>query len=96
MTELSQTLTISDPNDVEIRRALLNGHYSSQVGDTVVAISSEEKFGAIKFVDGKYVETLKVSGQTMTIPLVIGSACKQKPDQQTSSDCHAVSREKTP
>ena len=89
LTELPQTLTINDPNDVELRRAQLNAHYSLQVGDTVVAISSEEKFGAIKFVDGKYVETLKVSGQTMTIPLVMGSACKQKPDQQTSNDCHA-------
>ena len=89
LTELPQTLTLNDPNDVELRRALLNGHYSLQVGDTVVAISSEEKFGAIKVVDGKYMETLKVSGQSLTIPLVMGSACKQKPDQQASSDCHA-------
>jgi hypothetical protein len=47
---------------------------------TFSPISPEEKFGAIKLVDGKDVETLKVSGQTMTIPLVMGSTCKQKPD----------------
>ena len=95
LAELPQTITLNDPNDVEIRWALLNGHYSLQVGDTVLAISSKEKLGAIKWVDGKYVETLKVSGQTMTIPLVMGSACKQKPDQQASSychECHAVQR----
>lgn len=88
LTELPQTMTITDPNDAELRRALLNGNYSLQVGDTVVAISADEKFGAIKLVNGQYIETLKVSGQQLVVPLVMGSLCLQRPDQQSSNDCH--------
>ena len=82
------TATIDDPNDVELRRARLNGHYTLNVGDTVVATARGEKLGAIKVVDGKFVETLKVSGQQVEIPLVMGSACQQKPDEQESRYCH--------
>jgi hypothetical protein len=95
LTELPPTMTITDPNDVELRRALLNGNYSLQVGDKVVAISTDEKFGAIKLINGLYIETMKVSGQQLIIPLVTGSLCKQRPDQQTSNtchECHAVKR----
>jgi hypothetical protein len=88
LTELPQTAKITDPNDIELRRALLNGNYSLQVGDTVITTGRGDKLGAIKYVDGKFVETLKVSGQQLTIPLVLGSACKQRPDQQESRYCH--------
>ncbi len=95
LTELPQTTTITDQNDVELRRALLNGKYSLQVGDSVISISDDEKFGAIKLVNGQYIETLKVNGEQMVIPLVKGSLCKQQHDQQTSNychECHAVKR----
>ena len=88
-------MTITDSNDIELRRAELNGNYSVQVGDTVIAISADEKFGAIKLVNGQYIETLKVSGQQLRVPLVKGSSCQQRPDQQTSNychDCHSVQR----
>ena len=88
LTELPQTATVTDPNDVELRRARLNGHYTLQLGDRVLLTDRGEKFGSIKFVDGKFVQTLKVSGQQLTIPLVMGSACQQKPDQQESRYCH--------
>lgn len=95
LTEPPKTTVITDPNDVELRRARLNGHYSLQVGDTVVLTERGEKLGAIRLVDGKFVETLKISGQTYQVPLVMGSACQQKPDQQASRychECHAVER----
>jgi hypothetical protein len=88
LTEPPQTATIADPNDVELRRAQLNGHYPLQVGDTVVLTERGEKLGAVRLVDGKFVQTLKVSGQAMDIPLVMGSACQQQPDRQASRDCH--------
>ena len=88
LTELPQTTTITDTNDVELRRARLNGNYDLQVGDTVLLTERGEKFGSIKLVDGKLIQTLKVSGQQMEIPLVKGSACQQKPDQQASQYCH--------
>jgi hypothetical protein len=95
LTELPQTMTITDLNDVELRRALLNGNYSLQVGDNVIAISAAEKFGAIKLIDSQYIETLKVGGKQLVIPLATGSLCRQRPDQQTSNychECHAVQR----
>lgn len=83
-----QTAVITDPNDVELRRAKLDGHYTLQVGDIVLLTEHGEKFGSIRFVDGRFVQTLKVGGQQHTIPLVMGTACKQKPDQQESRYCH--------
>jgi hypothetical protein len=94
-TELPQTTVITDTNDVELRRARLNGNYDLQVGDTVLLTERGEKFGSVKLVNGQLVQTLKVSGQQMEIPLVKGSACTQKPDEQASKychECHAVER----
>ncbi len=95
LDELPESITITDPNDVEFRRAQLNGNYSLKVGDTVLLTARNEKFGSIKVVDGKFIQTLKVSGVQYQIPLVKGSACLQQPDQQESRychECHAVQR----
>jgi hypothetical protein len=73
---------------VELRRARLNGNYDLQVGDTVLLTERREKFGSIKLIDGKLIQTLKVSGTQYEIPPVKGSACLQKPDEQASHDCH--------
>jgi hypothetical protein len=97
LTTPPQTVTITDTNDVELRRAKLNGNYTLQVGDTVLLTERGEKFGSIKLVDGKLMQTLKVSGTQYEIPLVQGSACLQKPDEQASKychACHAVKRDK--
>jgi hypothetical protein len=88
LTELPKTAKITDPNDVELRRAQLNGNYTLEVGDTVLLTDRNEKFGSIKFVDGRFVQTLKVSGVQYDIPLVMGTACQQKPDEQESRYCH--------
>ncbi len=89
LTELPPTITITDPNDVELRRARLNGNYDLQVGDTVLLTERGEKFGSIQLIDGKLIQTLKVGGAAYEIPPVKGSACLQKPDEQASHYCHA-------
>jgi hypothetical protein len=88
LTEPPQTAAITDPNDVELRRARLNGNYDLQVGDTVLLTERGEKFGSIKLVDGKLIQTLKVGGAQYEIPPVKGSACLQKSDEQASHYCH--------
>ena len=88
LTEPPATAVIAEPNDVELRRAALNGHYTLQVGDTVLLTERGEKFGSIRFSGGKFIQTLKVSGAVYEIPLVMGSACLQKLDRQESRDCH--------
>ncbi len=82
------TAVIAAEDDVELRRARLNGHYAVQVGDTVLLTERGEKLGAVKVVAGKFVQTLKVSGEQMEVPLVMGTACQQKPDEQESRYCH--------
>lgn len=89
LTEVPLTATITDPNDIVLRRAQLNGHYSLDVGDTVLITDRGEKLGSIHVEQGdRIVQTLKVSGQQLEVPLVIGTACKQKPDEQASHYCH--------
>ena len=88
LTELPQTVMITDTNDVELRRARLNGSYDLQVGDIVLLTERGERLGSVKPVDGKLIQTLKVSGIQYDIPFVKGSACLQKPDEQASHDCH--------
>jgi hypothetical protein len=88
LTDPPQTAQIDDPNDIEMRRASLNGKYALQAGDTVLLTERGEKLGAVKYAGDKFVQTLKVSGQTYEIPFVLGTACKQKPDEQQSRYCH--------
>ncbi|HLF25397.1 MAG TPA: multiheme c-type cytochrome [Anaerolineae bacterium] len=88
LTEPPATATVTDPNDVELRRARLNGRYTLQVGDTVLLTERGEKLAAVRFENGKFVQTLKVSGQQLEVPLVMGTACEQKPDEQESRYCH--------
>jgi hypothetical protein len=95
LTELPQTTPITDTSDIELRRARLNGNYDLQVGDTVLLTERGEKFGSIKLIDGKLIQTLKVNSQRYEIPPVQGSACLQKLDQQESKychECHSVQR----
>jgi hypothetical protein len=88
LSEMPATATLDDPDDVELRRARVNGNYTLEVGDTVLLTKRGEKFGSVKSVDGRFVQTLKVSGEQMEIPLVMGTACRQKPDEQESRYCH--------
>jgi hypothetical protein len=89
LAEPPLTATLVDPSDIGFRRAQLNGHYTLSVGDTVLATEHGEKFGAIRLTqEGTLVQTLKVSGQQLEIPLVMGTACQQKPDEQESRFCH--------
>lgn len=63
-----------DPNDVELRRAHLNGNYTLDVGDAVLLTARGERMGAFEFVDDIFIQTLKVSGRQYEILLVMGSA----------------------
>jgi hypothetical protein len=90
LTEPPQTAAITAPDEAAMRQARLNGHGDLQVGDRVVVNSQGEKLWAVRETSpGVFVETLKVSGETRSVPLVMGSACQQQPDEQESRYCHA-------
>jgi hypothetical protein len=89
LTELPQTAPITDPNEAAMRQARANGHGDLAVGDRVVVNRLGENLWAVKQVGPQsFVETLKVTGESAAIPLVKGSACRQKPEEQSSSSCH--------
>jgi|GEM_PF-239972 len=88
LTEPPTTMTITDPNDVALRQAQVNGNYSLQVGDRVVVTERGEKLGNVRWEGDQLVLTMKATGQIYPVPLVEGSSCEQKPDEQASHYCH--------
>lgn len=88
LTEMPQLVTIEDPEHPAIYSSELNPNYSVQVGDTVIATTQGETFGWVKWDGERLLETGKVDGRLYEVPLVMGSACKQQPDQQESAYCH--------
>jgi len=83
------TALITSEEEPAMRQARLNPFADVHVGDRVVVTRTGEKLWAIKEVSpGHFVETLKVTGQRLDVPLAYGSACLQKPDQQAARYCH--------
>ena len=90
LTEAPLTRTITDPNDIALRRAALNRLVPLKLGDTVVITSKGEPLWSVqRLPDGSFRQVSKVSGAAYTMPQVKGSQCLQKPDEQASSYCHA-------
>ncbi len=81
-------VTITDPNHPAIRRANLNPLYTVQVGDQVLLAPDGDTIGSVQRVGGQVVQIGKVTGIQYTVPLVMGTACEQKADQQESRYCH--------
>lgn len=90
MAEVPQTMTITDPDDLALRRARLNAVVDLQVGDTLVVTSrGEALWNVIQRPNGTIGLVGKVTGFRYEVPLVKDSACEQDPDEQESGDCHA-------
>lgn len=69
-------------------RANLNPFVDLQVGDTILVTSRGEPLYNIRKLDDQWTLTTKVDGTSYVLPLVTGSKCEQKPDEQASSYCH--------
>ncbi len=96
LSEPPLTRAISDPNDLALRLAFLNPVIDLKVGDTIVVTEKGEPLWNVRRrPDGTFELAGKVTKQHYTVPLVAGSACLQKPDEQESRfchECHAVER----
>lgn len=87
--EPPKTAVITSEDEPAMRQARLNGFGDLKVGDRVVVTRTGEKLWAVKEVaPGRFVETLKVTGEQLEVPLAYGSQCQQKPDEQESRYCH--------
>ncbi|MFQ5408251.1 MAG: multiheme c-type cytochrome [Anaerolineales bacterium] len=89
LEEPPSLVTLDDPNDPAFRRANLNSNYFVHEGDRTLVAPNGEAFGAVRWQDGRLVQTGRVTGRTYSVPLVQGSACQQNIDEQAASDCRA-------
>lgn len=88
-TELPKTKTLTDPNDIAFRLALLNPVVNLKVGDTILVTSQGEPLWSTRVLpDGTYQLVGKATSQVFTITPVMGSACKQNGVDQSSAYCH--------
>ena len=96
LTEPPATAVITDAEELAMRVARLND-IPLQVGDRVLVTDRGEKLGHIPWpvTSSVPILTMQVTHQVYTVPLVIGTQCPQKPDEQASHfchECHAVKR----
>jgi hypothetical protein len=79
------------PSWVSVQDALANLSPSTTIRVGASAIMQTERgelLQNIQRVRGQWVLTTKVDGISYVVPMVKGSLCQQKPDQQASQDCH--------
>jgi hypothetical protein len=89
LTELPQTRTLTDPNDLAFRLASVNPIVQLKLGDKILVTSKGEPlWNTLVLSDGTVQLVAKATGQKYTIPMVRGSGCQQDPSRQDSASCH--------
>jgi hypothetical protein len=89
LTDLPQTRTLTDTNDLAFRMATVNPVVHLTLGDTILVTSKGEPlWNSLVLSDGTVQLVGKATGQKYTIPMVKGSACQQNPARQDSASCH--------
>ncbi len=89
-------MVITETDVADLTRAELNPYVDLAVGDTVIATERGDAFWHVRQEGETWVLTGKADGARYVVPLVMGSACEQQPDQQASHychECHAYDRE---
>ena len=89
LTELPLTRTLTDPNDLAFRMALLNPVVDLKLGDTILVTEKGEPLWNTRILpDGIYQLVGKATGQVFNFKPVLGSGCEQDPEDQSSASCH--------
>jgi hypothetical protein len=82
--------SIADAEDLALRLAFLNPFVDLQVGDTVLKTERDEPlWNIVQQSDGRFLQIGKATGVSYEVPLVQGSECEQKLEEQESRYCHA-------
>lgn len=96
LTELPQTKTLTDPDDLAFRLAQLNPVIDLQLGDSILVTDQGEPLWNTRLLSGGTYELVsKASGYYFTFHPVMGTDCQQDQLQQESRychECHAVER----
>ena len=89
LTELPLTKKLTDPNDIAFKLAFLNPVLDLKIGDTILVTEKGEPLWNTRVLpDGTYEMIGKATRQKFNFRPVMGTACKQKPDEQGSQYCH--------
>jgi hypothetical protein len=89
LDKLPAEKVIQDTSDLAIRLSQLNPQVDDlKVGMTIMITQRGELLWNIHREGDQWVMIGKVTGVRYTVPLVFGSKCQQKPDQQESHYCH--------
>jgi hypothetical protein len=89
LTELPQTRTLTDPNDLAFRLALLNPVVDLKLGDSILVTEQGEPLWNIHVLpDGAYQVVGKATRQVFSFNPVMGSECTQNSVDQSSAYCH--------
>ena len=95
-TELPLTKTLTDPEDIAFTLAFLNPVVDLKLGDTIlITEKGEELWNTLVLPDGTYSLVGMATRQYFTFLPVMGSACTQTGEEQSSAychTCHAVER----
>ncbi|HTP09668.1 MAG TPA: multiheme c-type cytochrome, partial [Anaerolineae bacterium] len=90
LTEPPLTYTITQLDDLALRLAALNPAVRLQTGDTIIVTErGEPLWNTRQQPDGTFEIVGKVTGQHQRLPLVKGSGCRQDPNKQEATNCHA-------
>jgi hypothetical protein len=96
LTDLPLTKTLTDADELAFRLAQLNPIMNLQPGDTILITEKGEPLWNTRVLpDGSYELVGKVTQQLLTFNPVMGSACTQDGQDQSSAychECHAVER----
>jgi hypothetical protein len=88
-TELPQTKTLTDPNDIAFRLALLNPVVDLKAGDQILTTAIGEPLWNTRVLpDGTYQLIGKATSQVFSFRPVMGSGCTQNGTDQSSAYCH--------
>ncbi|MEW5986870.1 MAG: hypothetical protein AB1791_09580, partial [Chloroflexota bacterium] len=96
LAEMPSLTRVDRPDHPAVRSAALNPNYLVTVGDVIVQSDTGDPFGWVQWDGQKLIQTAKITGQVYEIPLVMGSACQQRPEEQESRychECHAMNNE---
>ena len=89
LTELPLTKKLTDPNDIAFKLDFLNPVLDLKIGDTILVTEKGEPLWNTRVLpDGTYEMIGKATRQKFNFRPVMGTACKQKPDEQGSQYCH--------
>ncbi len=81
--------TVSSAGDMAFQEAQTNPVFPKlTLGGQILITEKGEELPFVRVEGGRWFLYRKVTGKKYSIPLAYGSACLQKPDKQTSNDCH--------